>query len=44
MDLLYICKGVASIAVCVLGGYCMFLTEGNTGIGYAILGIFFIWG
>jgi hypothetical protein len=36
-------KGIASIAVCVAGAYCMKITGGQTGIGWAILGLFFIW-
>ena len=43
MEWIYIGKGLASVAVCALGGYCMFLTKCNTGIGWAILGIFIIW-
>jgi len=37
-------RAVASIAVCGLGGFSMYLTEGQTGIGWAILGILLIWG
>ncbi len=37
-------KGLASIAVCGMGGYCMWLTNGNTGIGWAVFGLFIIWG
>ncbi len=36
-------KGLASLAVCGMGAYCMFLTGGTTGIGWAILGIMLIW-
>jgi hypothetical protein len=36
-------KAVASIAVCALGGYCLYITNGNTGIGWAILGLLLIW-
>jgi len=36
-------KGLASVAVCLLGAYCMSLTGGSTGIGWAILGLFLIW-
>ena len=37
-------KAIASIAVCGMGAYVMYLTDGKTGIGWAILGIFIIWG
>jgi len=37
-------KWIATIAVCLLGGYCMYLTGGDTGVGWAILGVFLIWG
>jgi len=43
MDLM-IGKGLASLAVCVLGGYSMWTSKGETGIGWAILGIVLIWG
>ena len=43
MSSIYIWKGVASIAACVLGSYCMYITKGTTGIGWAIFGIFIIW-
>lgn|SRR4030042_486515 len=38
-----ITRAVASVAVCALGGWCMYLTKGNTGIGWAIFGLFLIW-
>jgi hypothetical protein len=38
-----ISQGLASIAVCGLGAYCMYLTNGNTGVGWSILGLIFIW-
>ena len=37
-------KGLAAIAVCALGAYAMYLTSGSTGIGWAILGVFLIFG
>lgn len=37
-------KALASIAVCGMGAYVMYCTGGKTGIGWAILGIFIIWG
>lgn len=43
MDL-YIAKGLASIAVCLAGAYSMKVSKGDTGIGWAILGILLIWG
>ncbi len=38
-----IAKGLASIAICVAGAYSMKITEGTTGIGWAILGLIIIW-
>ena len=43
MTWLYIGKGIASVAVCTLGALAMYWTKGNTGIGWAILGLFLIW-
>lgn len=40
---MYIGKGLATIAVCVLGGYCMYLTNGAIGVGWSIFGVFIIW-
>lgn len=37
-------KALASVACCCMGAYVMRLTEGQTGIGWAILGLIFIWG
>ena len=31
-------KAIASVAVCALGGFVMWLTHGETGVGWAILG------
>lgn len=36
-------KGLASIAICAAGAYCMRLTGGQTGIGWAVFGLFIIW-
>jgi hypothetical protein len=36
-------KAAASIAVCAAGVYCMNITGGATGIGWAVLGVFIIW-
>ena len=38
-------KGLASIAVCILGGAAFWVTKDSdpTGIGWAILGLFIIW-
>ena len=38
-----IAKAIASIAVMAGGAYCMKITKGETGIGWALVGIFFIW-
>jgi len=43
MKLHYIGKGIATIGVCALGAYCMYVTNGSTGVGWAIWGVFFIW-
>jgi len=40
----YIGKGIASIAMCALGAYSMYLTKGSTGIGWVILGLLVVWG
>jgi len=37
-------KGLASIAVCALGVASMYISNGATGVGWAILGLLFIWG
>lgn len=37
-------KAVASIAVCGAGSYAMHVTNGETGIGWAVLGLLIIWG
>jgi hypothetical protein len=42
MDI-YVAKALASIAVCFAGAYCMKITKGQTGIGWAVLGLLFIW-
>jgi hypothetical protein len=34
---------VASIAVCALGGYSMYITKGQTGIGWACFGLIIVW-
>ena len=39
-----ISKAIASVAVCAMGAFVMWLTKGNTGIGWAILGLALIWG
>lgn len=36
-------KGLASMAICGLGGFCMWYTKGQTGIGWSVLGLFIIW-
>lgn len=36
-------KGIATLFVCCLGGYAMYVSEGKTGIGWAILGVLIIW-
>jgi hypothetical protein len=40
----YIGKGLATIGVCAMGAFCMYISNGTTGIGWAILGVLLIWG
>ena len=37
-------KWLASFAVCFLGMFSMWVSNGDTGIGWAILGILIVWG
>lgn len=39
-----ITKTFATLFVCILGGWSMKITKGETGMGWAILGVFIIWG
>jgi len=39
----YIGKGIASVSVCAVGAYSMYVSNGSTGIGWAMLGVWFIW-
>ena len=36
-------KALASIAICAAGAFCMKLTSGKTGIGWACVGLLIIW-
>jgi len=36
-------KMIATVAVCALGAISMYVTKGQTGIGWAIFAIFIIW-
>lgn len=36
-------RAIASVAVCAAGAFCMYITNGSTGIGWAILGLMIIW-
>jgi len=36
-------RAIASIAVCAAGAYSMYVSNGSTGIGWAILGLIIIW-
>ena len=42
MNELFLSKGIASIAVCGAGAFSMYITKGETGIGWAILGLIII--
>lgn len=37
-------KAIASVAVCAAGAYAMHVSNGQTGIGWAVLGLLLIWG
>ena len=37
-------KGIASVGIVVAGCYCMYITKGKTGIGWACFGLMIIWG
>ena len=39
-----VARAVASVAVCALGAFCMWVTGGATGVGWALLGMLLIWG
>jgi hypothetical protein len=39
----YTTKMLSTVAICMMGTYCMWLTNGKTGIGWAILGVLFVW-
>ena len=36
-------KGLASVAICLAGAYSMKVSKGETGIGWAVLGLLLIW-
>lgn len=36
-------KAIASVAICAAGAFCMYVTAGSTGIGWAILGLAIVW-
>lgn len=37
-------KAIASVAVCLMGSWSMLVSKGKTGVGWAVLGLIFIWG
>lgn len=43
MNLFSASRLFGSVAVCAMGSYCMHITDGHTGIGWAILGLAVIW-
>ena len=43
MESIDIARAIASVAVCATGGLSMWITGGKTGIGWAVLALFFIW-
>jgi len=36
-------KALAVVGICAMGLGCMYLTNGTTGVGWAVLGIAIIW-
>lgn len=36
-------RAITSVAICAMGTAAMYVSEGTTGIGWAILGLFLIW-
>ena len=36
-------RALATTAVCAMGVGCMWLTNGTTGIGWAIIGVYMVW-
>lgn len=36
-------KAIASVAICAAGAYVMYVTQGKTGIGWAVFGLLVIW-
>lgn len=43
MDINILNKGMASVAICAAGAYSMYVSGGQTGIGWAVLGLIIIW-
>lgn len=39
----YFSKTIASIVVCIAGTVSMYITDGETGIGWSIVGLIVIW-
>ena len=37
-------KAIASVAICGAGAFSMYISGGQTGIGWAVLGLMIIWG
>lgn len=37
------CKAVVSVAICFAGAVSMWASDGETGIGWAVLGIALLW-
>ena len=35
---------LVSIAICAMGAYAMRITNGETGVGWAVLGLLIVWG
>lgn len=38
-----IARAAASVGVCYLGALAMHISEGETGVGWALLGIYIVW-
>jgi len=39
----YLAKAAASIAVCGAGAAAMYFSQGQTGVGWSVLGVLIIW-
>jgi hypothetical protein len=40
----HLSRTIASLAICLAGAVAMYTTNGQTGIGWSVLGLLIIWG